>query len=124
MVTSPDQKYTSTTMKHDLVRSLHKHFEDYVHTQDGVEFWFARDLQDLLGYTEWRNFVKIIEKARESCKNSNHPIFDHFVDVNKSIPVPKGGERDIGDIILTRYACYLVEEAGSIVFPSPTVSRS
>ena len=60
------------------------------------------------------NFLKVIEKARESCKNSNHPILDHFVDVNKSIPVPKGGERKIEDIILTRYACYLIAQNGDL----------
>lgn len=99
-------------MRSEIVQRLHKNFEDYVHEKDGVEFWFARDLQELLGYKEWRNFLKVIEKARESCKNSNHPILDHFVDVNKSIPVPKGGERKIEDIILTRYACYLIAQNG------------
>jgi DNA-damage-inducible protein D len=71
-------------MKSDLVKRLHKNFEDYVHKQDHVEFWFARDLQVLLGYAEWRNFLKVIEKAKESCKISNHTISDHFVDANKS----------------------------------------
>lgn len=99
-------------MKPALIRRLHKNFEDYVHVQEGVEFWFARDLQKLLGYSEWRNFLKVIEKARESCKNANNPILDHFVDANKSIPVPKGGERDIEDILLTRYACYLIAQNG------------
>jgi DNA-damage-inducible protein D len=99
-------------MKSDLVRRLHNNFEDFVHVQDGVEFWFARDLQKLLGYSEWRNFQKTIEKAKESCKTSNHAILDHFVDVNKSIPVPKGGERLIEDILLTRYACYLIAQNG------------
>lgn len=99
-------------MKQDLVRRLHKNFEEYVHVQDDVEFWFARDLQILLGYTEWRNFLRAIEKGRESCKTSNHTISDHFVDVNKSIPVPKGGERKIEDLLLTRYACYLIAQNG------------
>jgi len=99
-------------MKPALIRRLHKSFEDYVHVQEDVEFWFARDLQNLLGYTEWRNFLKVIEKARESCKNANNPILDHFVDANKSIPVPKGGEKVIEDILLTRYACYLIAQNG------------
>jgi len=99
-------------MRSGIVERLHKNFEDYVHVQDNVEFWFARDLQNLLGYSEWRNFLKVIEKARESCKTSNHAILDHFVDVNKSIPVPKGGTREIRDIILTRYACYLIAQNG------------
>jgi len=72
-------------MKSDLVGRLHKQFEDYVHIQDGLEFWFARDLQDLLGYSEWRNFLKVVEKAQNSCKNSNHAISDHFVSVNKMV---------------------------------------
>ena len=97
-------------MKSDLVKRLHKNFEDYVHTLDHVEFWFARDLQVLLGYAEWRNFQKVIKKAKESYKNSNHTISDHFVDANKSIPVPKGGERVIEDVLLTRYACYLIAQ--------------
>jgi len=100
-------------MRSDIVQRLHKNFEDYVHRKDDVEFWFARDLQVLLGYTEWRNFFKVIEKARESCKNSNHAVLDHFVDVNKSIPVPKGGVREIEDIMLTRYACYLIAQNGN-----------
>ena len=99
-------------MKQALIKRLHKNFEDYVQLQEGVEFWFARDLQNLLGYTEWRNFLKVVEKARKSCKNANNPILDHFVDANKSIPVPKGGEKFIEDILLTRYACYLIAQNG------------
>ncbi len=74
-------------MKPALIRRLHKNFEDFAHVQDDIEFWFARDLQNLLGYTEWRNFTKVIEKAKESCKTSNHAILDHFVDANKMVPL-------------------------------------
>ncbi len=77
-------------MRSDIVQRLHKNFEDYVNLQNGVEFWFARDLQVLLGYTEWRNFLNVIEKAKESCKNSNHVISDHFVDVNKMVAIGSG----------------------------------
>lgn len=76
------------------------------------EFWFARDLQVLLGYAEWRNFSDLLEKAKKSAETSNHAISDHFVDVNKSIPVPKGGVRQIEDIMLTRYACYVIAQNG------------
>jgi DNA-damage-inducible protein D len=99
-------------MKHDLVQRLHKNFEDYIHEEDGVEFWFARDLQVLLGYTQWRNFLNVIEKARESCKNSNHEISDHFADVSKMVAIGLGTEREVEDIQLTRYACYLVAQNG------------
>ena len=99
-------------MKPALIRRLHKNFEDFAHVQDDIEFWFARDLQNLLGYTEWRNFTKAIEKAKESCKTSNHALPDHFVDVNKMVPVGSGAEREIEDILLTRYACYLIAQNG------------
>ena len=99
-------------MRSDLISKLQATFEDFVHESDGLEFWYARELQSLLGYSEWRNFLKIVEKAKESCKNANGVISDHFVDVNKSIPVPKGGTRDIDDIILSRYACYLIAQNG------------
>ncbi|MDO9036671.1 MAG: BRO family protein [Methanoregula sp.] len=99
-------------MKQALIRHLHKNFEDYVQVQEGVEFWFARDLQNLLGYTEWRNFLKVIEKARESCQNSNNAISDHFVDVNKMVPLGSGSMRELEDILLTRYACYLIAQNG------------
>lgn len=64
--------------------------EDYTHKDDGVEFWLARDLQNLLDYDEWRNFVKVIEKARTACRKSGQDIKDHFVEVNKMMPVHKG----------------------------------
>ncbi|MDD1694632.1 MAG: DNA damage-inducible protein D [Methanoregula sp.] len=99
-------------MKPAIIRRLHNNFEDYIHVHEGVEFWFARDLQKLLGYDEWRNFFNVIVKARESCRNANIPISDHFVDINKSIPVPKGGQRIIEDLLLTRYACYLIAQNG------------
>lgn len=99
-------------MKPAIIKRLHKNFEDYVHAEGGVEFWFARDLQKLLGYDEWRNFLKVIENAKESCKTANNAVLDHFVDANKSIPVPKGGERIIDDLLLTRYACYLIAQNG------------
>ena len=72
----------------------------------------ARDLQKLLDYDEWRNFSKVIDKAKLACLNSGHNTFDHFVDVNKTILMPKGAEKDIQDIMLTRYACYLIAQNG------------
>ncbi len=99
-------------MKIELITTLQKTFEEYVHIVDGVEFWYARDLQKLLDYDEWRNFLKVIEKAKISCKNSGQKIEDHFVDVNKTIAMPKGASKEIEDFMLTRYACYLIAQNG------------
>ncbi len=76
------------------------------------EFWYARDLQELLGYTEWRNFLKVIEKAKEACETVGAAVENHFVDVNKMVQIGSGAERSIEDIVLTRYACYLIAQNG------------
>ncbi len=99
-------------MKQEIVTRLHKDFESYSQHEDGVEFWYARDLQSLLGYTEWRNFYAVIEKAKTSCLTAKHEVADHFVDVNKVIEAGKGAEHQISDIKLTRYACYLIAQNG------------
>lgn len=95
-----------------LITKLQRTFEDYVNRKDGIEFWFARDLQKLLGYDKWENFVNAIEKAKIACKNSGHEIMDHFPDVRKTIPMPKGATKEIIDFALTRYACYLIAQNG------------
>ncbi len=81
-------------------------------TEDGVEFWYARELMDLLGYAQWRNFEEAIRRAIDSCEAAKTPAKRHFAEVSKSSPMPKGGFRDIRDYMLTRYACYLVAMNG------------
>lgn len=100
-------------MKKELIQSLTANFESFARqTQQGVEFWFARDLQQLLGYTEWRNFLQVIAKAKTACEISGHKIFDHFVDANKKVSIGSGAETEVIDIMLTRYACYLIAQNG------------
>jgi len=99
-------------MKKEIIMQLNKTFEESTYTQNGVEYWMARDIQKLLDYTEWRNFLLVIDKAKIACRNSRQNISDHFVDVNKTIPMPKRAEKDIQDIMLTRYACYLIAQNG------------
>ena len=81
-------------------------------TDENVEYWFARDLQGALGYTEWRNFQKTIAKAKDSCNNVGVAVEDHFVDVNKMVEIGSAAERSIEDVMLTRYACYLIAQNG------------
>jgi DNA-damage-inducible protein D len=100
-------------MKTDLIHTLTDTFEAHAQQTDGgIGFWLARDLQHLLGYTEWRNFIAVVSKAKVASEISGHSPLDHFVDVNKTIAMPKGAEKEVPDIMLTRYACYLIAQNG------------
>ena len=99
-------------MDRAIVSFLNKKFEDAAFEHEGVECWSARELQTLLGYVQWRNFEEIIEKAKISCQNSGVSIENHFADVSKMVKLGSGSERAISDILLTRYACYLIAQNG------------
>lgn len=100
-------------MDKNQINKLKLSFDEIVHiTDDGVEFWYARELQPILGYSQWRRFLETIERAKISCENSGVAPSEHFADVGKTSPMPNGGAREIGDIMLTRYACYLIAQNG------------
>lgn len=95
------------------ISKLKQSFDDIAHvTEDGVEFWYARELQHLLGYARWENFLNAIEKAKVSCQTSGSVVDECFRDVTKTSPMPNGGVKPKSDIMLTRYACYLVAQNG------------
>lgn len=101
-------------MKHELVAQLHASFEQVVKTEEdsGTEFWLARELQLLLGYTKWENFAKVVDKAKTACQKSGYDSLDHFLDTRKMVDVGSGAQREIDDIMLSRYACYLIAQNG------------
>lgn len=99
-------------MKTEEIKRLFSDFESAASELEGVECWSAREIQHLFGYSKWENFSKVIEKAKESCKNAGQDTADHFPDVRKTIAMPKGAEKEIDDILLTRYACYLIAQNG------------
>jgi len=99
-------------MEKSTIIKLNKSFEDSAYEQDGVEYWLARELQELLGYSDWRNFLNAVEKGKESCKTTGEAVLDHFVDVTKMVKIGSGAERKQDDIMLTRYACYLIAQNG------------
>lgn len=99
-------------MKAEEIKALFKKFEEAAQEIEGIECWSARELQTLLGYSQWRNFELIIQKAKVSCSSVGENITYHFANVSKMVPIGSGAEKQIDDLLLTRYACYLVAQNG------------
>lgn len=101
-------------MKTETISRLHGEFERLVQTdaENGAEFWLARELQPLLGYAQWRSFESVVEKAMKACENAGQAVEDHFARARRMVPLGSGAEREIDDIALTRYACYLIAQNG------------
>ena len=100
-------------METDLIHTLTDTFEAHAQqTESGVEFWLARDLQHLLGYAKWENFLNAVSKAKTACDISGHHVSDHFPDVRKMVDLGSGSQREVDDMMLTRYACYLIAQNG------------
>ena len=104
-------------MKKELIAELFMQFENAVYVFNGIECWSARELQNILGYTKWDNFYKVIEKAKTACETSGSLVSDHFADTGKMIDLAKGAQREIEDMALTRYACYLIAQNGDTAKP-------
>lgn len=99
-------------MKKEEIIELFEAFQQAACSYEGVECWSARDLQKLLGYSKWENFSNVIAKAKDACNNVGQEVMDHFPDVRKMVGLGSGSEREVDDVMLTRYACYLIAQNG------------
>ncbi|MDP9076657.1 MAG: DNA damage-inducible protein D [Bacteroidota bacterium] len=105
-------------MKKEVIVELFGRFEQACYNYNGIECWSARELQEILGYSKWANFVNVIDKAKKACENADSSISDHFADVGKMVSIGSSVQRELEDIALTRYACYLIAQNGDPAKPA------
>lgn len=105
-------------MKSELITELFQKFEEVCYDHKGIECWSARELQSILGYAKWDNFINVIEKAKKACEGAGEKVSDHFADIRKMVEIGSQSEREIDDIALTRYACYLIAQNGDSSKPA------
>jgi DNA-damage-inducible protein D len=111
-------------MKKELILELFEKFENACYLYKEIECWSARDLQTVFGYTQWRNFLNAIEKAKRACENAGEKISDHFADISKMVEIGSNSERTVDDIALTRYACYLIAQNGDPAKPAVAFAQT
>ena len=105
-------------MKKELITELLQQFENACYEIKGMECWSARELQTILGYSRWENFTNAIDKGRKACETAGEAVSDHFRDIRKMVELGSGAQRELEDIALTRYACYLVAQNGDPAKPA------
>ena len=111
-------------MKKELIAELFIQFEQVAYEYKGLECWSARELQEIFGYSKWDNFLKVIGKAKDACENAGEKVSDHFADVGKMVELGSGAQRELEDIALTRYACYLIAQNGDPSKPSVAFAQT
>jgi len=104
-------------MRREQIEEPFLKFEQACYLFEGIECWIARELLEILNYTQWRNFKNAIEKAKKACENACENVSDHFADVNKMVDLGSGAQRHVDDLALTRYACYLIAQNGESAKP-------
>ena len=97
-------------MEKKMIMNYKKRFDEIRHEENGVEFWYARELMHLLDYSKWQNFENVLLKAKVACANNGIVVENHFADASKMVILGSGANREVEDYMLTRYACYLIAE--------------